>query len=64
MIGRRDGVPFLRPHGALLYTAKALRPKDAADFANCVETLDAPSRASLRTALAIVHPGHQWLAAL
>jgi len=64
MIGHRNAVPFLRPHAVLLYKAKAPRPKDEADFAVCLPRLDEPSRMWLRTALAAVHPAHQWLAAL
>lgn len=61
MIDRRDGVPFLKPHGALLYKAKAKRLKDDADFAACAPRLDDVARSWLRTALETVHPGHAWL---
>lgn len=36
MIDVRDGIPFLRPEGAILYKAKSRRPKDEADFASCL----------------------------
>ena len=61
MIGRRDGVPFLRPEGALLYKAASPRPKDEADFAACAPRLDPDARAWLRHALAIHAPLHPWL---
>jgi Aminoglycoside-2''-adenylyltransferase len=32
MTGSRAGVPFLKPAATLLYKAKAMRPKDEADF--------------------------------
>ncbi len=47
MIGTRDGVRFLKPEGALLYKAKATRPKDEADFAVCLPGLDDAARAWL-----------------
>ena len=64
MTGTRDGVPFLNAEGALLYKAKAARPKDEADFRACLPVLDATARAWLRTALAVAHPNHPWLAPL
>ncbi len=64
MIGMRDGVQYLKPEGALLYKAKAARPKDEADFAACLPNLDAAARSWLRESLATVHPGHAWIAAL
>jgi hypothetical protein len=56
-----DGVPFLGPHGVLLYKAKALRPKDEADFSACLPRLAAPAGAWLRDALQRVNPGHPWI---
>ena len=38
--------------------------KDEADFAAATPLLSAPARAWLRDALALVHPGHPWGAAL
>lgn len=64
MIGQRDGVRFLNPEGALLYKAKAARPKDAADFTACLPHLDAAARSWLCESLARVHPEHPWIAAL
>ena len=59
-----DGIPYLRPEGALLFKAKAARPKDETDFANCLPAMDAGARQWLRDALTLVHPGHAWLGRL
>jgi hypothetical protein len=64
MIAVRDGVPYLRPEGAILYKAKAQRPKDEADFAACRQHMAPDARAWLRDALAQAHPGHAWIAKL
>lgn len=64
MIAVRDGVPYLKAEGALLYKAKGLRPKDEADFAACRPALSPGARAWLRAALAQAHPGHPWIASL
>jgi len=64
MIGTRDGIPFLRPHGALLYKAKRAEAKDQLDFAACGPFLDDADRAWLIDALARIYPGHAWLATL
>jgi hypothetical protein len=64
MIGTRNGVPFLKPQGALLYKAKAARAKDEADFAACLPALDDAARAWLANALTRAHPDHHWIAAL
>jgi hypothetical protein len=56
-----DGIPFLGPHGALLYKAKAARPKDEADLARCLPRLADDQRAWLAAALERAHPGHPWL---
>lgn len=56
-----DGIPYLSPEIVLLFKAKHRRPKDEADFANTIATLDAPRRAWFRMALERVHPGHDWL---
>ena len=64
MVGARDGVPFLKPQGTLLYKAKAARSKDEADFSTCLPHLDAAARSWLRESLTTVHPGHAWIAAL
>lgn len=64
MIGSRDAVPYLQPEGALLYKAKAVRPKDEADFALAAPAMDADARAWLREALERAHPDHPWIAKL
>jgi len=62
MVGRtRHGVPFLRPHGVLLYKAKAPRPKDEADFVACLPRLSDAARAWLQQSLQRVNPRHPWI---
>ena len=57
----RDGIPYLAPEAALLFKAKAARPKDEADLANALPLLSRDSRVWLRDALTIAHPDHAWL---
>jgi len=66
IIGRTgDGVPYLVPEIVLLFKAKhAAEPKNQADFAGALPLLDPESAGWLRWALARVHPGHAWIAAL
>jgi Aminoglycoside-2''-adenylyltransferase len=60
-----DGVPYLVPEIVLLFTAKhAVEPKNQADFAGALPLLDPAAVGWLRWALARVHPGHSWIAAL
>lgn len=59
-----DGIPYGAPEIALLFKAKAVRPKDEEDFAATLPLLDASRRRWLGDALALVHPGHPWLEAL
>lgn len=62
IVGRTaDGIPYLLPHGALLYKAKGARPKDEADLEVALPTLTDAQRAWLRDALERAHPGHTWL---
>jgi hypothetical protein len=56
-----DAVPYLAPQGVLLYKAKATRPKDEADFANCLPRLTSTARGWLRDALERAHPDHPWI---
>ncbi len=65
-IGHRtnDDIPYLAPEIQLLYKAKAPRPKDEADFARTLPSLDGESRQWLPQSLVLVHPGHCWLAEL
>jgi hypothetical protein len=60
----REGVPYLAPQAALLFKAKRSSEKDEADFAAAAPLLSPAARAWLRDALALVHPGHPWGAAL
>jgi hypothetical protein len=65
MIGRTPtGIPYLKPHGALLYKAKSTRPKDDADFQMVVARMSSPDREWLRAALELVYPDHPWLGRL
>jgi hypothetical protein len=77
MVARtRDGVPYLRPEGVLLYKAAgkavgtavggpmATRPKDQADFEAVAPDLDAESARWLVSALSSAYPGHPWIATL
>ena len=59
-----DGIPYLAPEIQLLYKAKALRPKDEADFANVLPHLDQRSCRWLFQTLTIEHPHHPWLSQL
>jgi hypothetical protein len=56
-----EGIPYLAPEIALLFKAKAPRPKDEADLAAALPRLTGDRRAWLASALARVHPGHSWL---
>jgi hypothetical protein len=59
-----DGIPYLVPELVLLFKAKATRPKDQADFEGVLPLLDALRRNRLCGWLALIHPGHPWLAEL
>ena len=54
----------IAPEVQLLYKAKALRDKDAADFAAVSPALNDSAREWLRAALTVAHPGHDWIARL
>jgi hypothetical protein len=56
-----DGIPFLAPHGVLLYKAKAARPKDEADLTACLPRLELEQKVWLASALEHVHPSHPWI---
>jgi len=58
------GVPYLAPHGSLLYKAKAARKKDKADLETCLPRMSTEARTWLRRALEDAHPGHPWVARL
>ena len=59
-----DGIPYLAPMGALLFKAKACRPKDRADFETCRPRLSTNEREWLVNALQLVHPRHNWIGRL
>ena len=56
-----DGIPYLVPEVVLLFKAKAARPKDRADLDVTWPVMTREQRAWLLEALALVHPGHEWL---
>jgi hypothetical protein len=56
-----DGIPFVAPHGALLFKAKAARPKDEADLAMCLPRMTPDECAWLAGALRSEDPAHRWL---
>jgi hypothetical protein len=59
-----DGIPFLRPELVLLFKAKDTRPKDTADLEVMLPVLESDRRRWLHDAIAVAHPGHEWLDAL
>ncbi|MFE4261903.1 nucleotidyltransferase domain-containing protein [Streptomyces sp. NPDC056883] len=59
-----DGIPYLAPELALLFKAKAVRPKDQQDFARALPLLDEARRTTLAELVEREHPGHAWLADL
>lgn len=64
LIIARNGIPIVIPEVALLFKAKAVRPKDEADFTRVLPALDDARRERLRDWLTRVHPGHRWLTRL
>ena len=56
-----DGIPYLAPELVLLFKAKAVRPKDQADFDATVPRMRLHQRELLAELLEQVHPGHAWL---
>ncbi len=57
-----DGIPYLRPELVLLGKAKHCRPKDEADLALVLPTLDRPALGRLRAGLEVAGDEHPWLA--
>jgi len=57
-------LPYLAPEIVLLFKAKHCLDKDRADFDACVDALSTDARAWLKRALALCHPGHDWIARL
>ena len=62
--GTTAGIPFLLPHGTLLFKAKSMRPKDEADFERSAPLLAPEQRSWLAGMLERLHPGHPWIARL
>ena len=57
-----DGIPYARPEIVLLFKAKhSDRPKDEADFAAVLPSLEPDRRRWLAESLALTHPSHPWL---
>jgi hypothetical protein len=60
-----DGIPFGRPELVLLFKARhSAQDKNQADFAATLPRLDSDERERLAGWIELVHPGHEWLAAL
>ena len=59
-----SGIRYLAPEVQLLYKAKAVRPRDQADFDRVVPRLDTVARSWLCDSLALTSPGHSWLTLL
>ena len=65
MVGvNAQGIPYLRPHGVLLYKAKNIRDKDEHDRRLASTLMTPAERRWLVSALGVVHPGHAWLGEL
>jgi hypothetical protein len=62
--GSSGGIPYLAPEIQLLYKSKDVRPKDQVDFERVVGRLHQEARDWLKTAVAGMYPGHDWLSAL
>jgi hypothetical protein len=58
------GIPYLAPEIQLLYKAKGMRERDAADFDRTLPRLDIDQREWLLRAMLLVHPQHEWIDAL
>ncbi|WP_225730546.1 MULTISPECIES: nucleotidyltransferase domain-containing protein [unclassified Nocardia] len=58
------GIPYVIPEVALLFKARARRPKDDGDFARILPLLNDYRAARLSEWLTRLYPGHAWLPAL
>lgn len=58
------GVPYLAPHGSLLYKAEEEREKDDADLGMCLPYMSTEARGWLRSVLEHAPPDHTWIARL
>jgi Aminoglycoside-2''-adenylyltransferase len=57
-----SGIPYLAPELVLLFKAKhAARERDLLDLERALPRLDGARRRWLADALAVVHPGHEWI---
>jgi len=56
-----SGIPYLAPALVLLFKAKHIRPKDAADFQAALPKLHVQEKADLRCWLEAMYPGHEWI---
>lgn len=56
-----DGIPCIKPELQLLFKAKHMRDRDVADFEVHAPRLHPTSRAWLKEALHLAHPGHPWI---
>jgi len=59
-----DGIRYLRPELVLFMKARLARDKDDADLAAALPGMSGEARIRLRRWLALVHPGHRWIARL
>lgn len=57
-----EGIAYLRPELVLLGKAKHCRPKDEADLAAVLPSLDEAALRRLRDGLRVASPDHPWLA--
>ena len=64
IVGKRDGVRYLRPEAVLLFKSRSPRAKDEQDFEACLPRLDAQARKWLVDALRRIGPDHDWIARL
>lgn len=61
MIGTQNGIPYLLPHGVLLFKAKARREKDEQDFEAVLSTMQPDERQLLARWLQARHPDSPWI---
>lgn len=61
IVRSKTGLPLLAPEIVLLFKAKYVREKDAADFKNVYPKLSNEAKNWFQKNLKIIHPGHIWL---
>ncbi|HUG30431.1 MAG TPA: hypothetical protein VMQ65_07975 [Candidatus Limnocylindria bacterium] len=59
-----DGIRYLCPELVLFMKARFARSKDVGDLEHVLPRLDPAATSRLRDSIALVHPGHAWLARL